>query len=109
MRIAGRVAAGLALALVAGCGAGPPRYDVTGAVTLDGEPLAAGDIILLAADGSSADGGRIEGGRYKVQTSPGSKKVSIQATVQVEGPGLRGEATIPRGIVPPRYNTETTL
>jgi hypothetical protein len=109
MRRVRRLTGVLAIAFALGCGAVPPHFDVTGTVTLDGEPLASGDILFVAVDGSSADGGPIAGGIYKVRTMPGLKKVIIQASVLVEEPGLHGEAKTPRGIIPPRYNTETTL
>jgi len=69
----------LLLALLLGCGgsSGPRRYDLSGRVTYDGEPVAAG-VILLDPDterGNSGPGtiAEIHDGRYR--TPPGKGTV----------------------------------
>jgi hypothetical protein len=89
------------------CSAGPKTYEVSGTASLDGQPIAQGDITFLAADGSvSPDHGKIENGRFQARVKGGKKKVEIRATREV-GRGPLG----PRydEYVPARYNSQTIL
>ncbi len=67
-----RLVAMLAPLVLAGCGpAGPARYDVSGTVTFDGQPVPLGTITFLPAPGNSGPGGSatIENGRYDTTVS----------------------------------------
>ena len=120
MRMLSRTA--LVLALVSGCGPssdGIDRQPVTGAVTLDKEPLTQGAITFTpSADGPSA-GGTIDRGRYSIARADGPAQgsyrvsiVSMQPTGRKlpdpEGPpGSLAEEL--QNIVPSRYNTKSEL
>jgi hypothetical protein len=102
--------------LLAGCqpAAGPESQVVTGTVTLDGEPVAAGEIVFRATDGQTRScGGQITNGQYSFEASPGSKTVEITAMREVPGkmdtsnPGV--EVPLMEQYVPEKYNVETTL
>ncbi len=62
----------LGLVVLVGCGKGGDvaRYDVSGTVTYDGNPLPAGTILFQPAPGNTGPGGtaRIESGKYNTAT-----------------------------------------
>jgi hypothetical protein len=110
--------------LLGGCGAaddGLGRRAVSGMVTLDGQPLAAGSIQFEPQAGNTgtivSGGGVILGGLYQIPRDkglcPGKYKVSIssageaQATGAFEPPGNRTPP--PPEKVPTKYNVATTL
>jgi hypothetical protein len=103
------------LAAAAGCGK-PRTGTVSGNVTLDGAPLAAGTISFLPADGATATAaGPIKDGRYSVEMPPGKKTVQISA-MEVIGtrPAYEGDPNSPlieevRERIPPEYNGASTL
>jgi hypothetical protein len=75
------LAAALAAGLAAGCGGGDRPGVVRGAVTLDGQPLAAGLIRFVPADGKTptADAA-ITDGRFAAEgVPPGEKRIEISA------------------------------
>lgn len=85
----------------------PSTFEVTGTVTLDGQPLSGGRITLVASDGlSTTAAGDVEGGTFRLSSTPGAKIVKIEKTIimnpESDAPYL-GQA------VPRRYNSETTL
>jgi hypothetical protein len=97
------------LLAIAGCG-GDGLADVTGTVTIDGAPLAEGDIIFEAADQSSTpQGTTIAKGQFKLRVGPGKKIVRINASEGdgVVDPLMKTEGR--RSIIPPEYNTSSTL
>ena len=104
-----------AMVLLAGCG-GDGRVQVTGSVTLDGEPLETGTIAFRPADGQGPTAGAlITAGRYTVRVMPGPMFVEIQGFREV-GRGRVVEfdpdspiVAITEPIVPPKYNTATEL
>jgi hypothetical protein len=101
----------LGLCLGVGCdSSGIKRHTVSGKVTLDDTPVAEGNILFLPADtDSGADAGRIDGGHYTCQVTPGPKRVRITADRLIAG------KVDPTGIppheqyIPSRYNKATTL
>lgn len=101
--------AAMSLLAFASCG-GDGLTDVTGTVTLDGAPLAEGDIVLEAADKSAApQGATIANGQFKLRVGPGPKIVRINAS---EGDGvidplMKTEGR--RSILGPEFNTSSTL
>ena len=70
---------------LAGCGEGSGRVEVTGSVTLDGQPLDSGLINFRPAEGHSAasSGGGIVDGGFELPgekgLQPGKYRVTIQA------------------------------
>jgi hypothetical protein len=105
------LAAGLAAAVfVAGCGAsGPRKYEVSGAVKYDGQPVPDGQVIFTPADGSAPEGGPIKDGRYTVSAREGVNKVQVRGSRVVPGKkGPMGEDWV-EAFVPDKYNDKTTL
>lgn len=100
----------LAAVLLAGCGqSGPTRCEVVGKVTLDGQPVADGEVLFLPADGMGpSDACPIVNGEFKGQVAPGSKKVQISSTKDT---GKVAPDGLPdyQNIIPKQYNTESTL
>jgi hypothetical protein len=113
---------GLALA-ACGCsgGDGLPRQEVSGQVTLDGQPLATGSIEFqpeALAGGPAVPGGAlIDAGTYRISREqglvPGTYKVMIfshgeSATPAAPAdPGAQGKP--PPELIPRTYNVATTL
>ncbi|MEQ9066707.1 hypothetical protein [Gimesia chilikensis] len=105
--------------VLAGCGggeSGPTNYPVSGKVTVDGEPLAEGDIIFRDAEGKATSGaGKIEEGTFSFETVAGKKAVVITATREIPGKtvagGAPGEPAVPavEQYLPAEYNEKTTL
>ncbi|QDU11698.1 hypothetical protein [Gimesia aquarii] len=73
--------------MIVGCGGssdGPATFPVSGKVTLDGEPLAEGDIIFRDIEGIAASAaGKIKGGAYSLRSTAGKKAVVITATKEI--------------------------
>lgn len=110
MRILSLAAATVGLALLAGCGSKNDPVDVSGKVTIDGQPLADGQIVFEATDGATLPGsGVIKGGQYTAMIVPGAKKVKITAT----RPGKQKDATMgafpQEPLIGPEFNTNTKL
>lgn len=99
--------------LVSGCGSDSGTVPVTGKVTLDGTPLAEGDIIFRATDGTPSHAGKIQNGAYSADVSPGEKQVEITAYRDVPGKFREdnpGERTPVREMyIPEQYNRKSTL
>jgi len=117
----------LPLGLLAGlCGCGPgdslPRQEVSGNVTLDGQPLSDGSIefqpVATAGGPVVPGGGLIAAGAYRIAREqglvPGVYKVMIFShgagtgtTAGSAEPGAQGAP--PPELIPTRYNVATTL
>lgn len=107
------MAIALSLAIVAGCGDSQPT--LSGVVTLDGTPLATGNISFIpAGEGAGASATIGAGGAYDVQTgsarglAPGDYLVTVSANgPPVTKPGsdlpLPGELLTPK-----KYSTSQT-
>jgi hypothetical protein len=111
MRISPRLLAGLLLpALALGCQNGPVMCDVSGTVTLDGQPVPDGEIIFQAVNNDvTPDVGQIKGGGFNLRVRVGPKRVLILSSKKVPGKGLHGEDYILVRAIPPRYNDESIL
>jgi len=114
--------AGLA---ISGCGGGDnlPRERIAGTVTLDGTPLADGNISFMPVDPATTStdvGAIIARGAFDVPRDkgpvPGKYRVSISSTEetaakagkQAPQPG-DGDAPLIRERIPAKYNSQTTL
>lgn len=105
--------------ILVGCGGvsdAPVTYPVSGKVTLDGEPLAEGNIIFRdAADKAASAAGKIENGEFSFEAVAGKKVVVITATREIPGKtvvgGAPGEPSVPaiEQYLPATYNEKTTL
>jgi hypothetical protein len=114
---------GLALLSTAlGCGKGTSNHgDVSGEVTLDGQPLAIGAIIFTPIEGAkgTVTGGDIKNGRYEL-TGPAGPAIGWNR-VQIRGMKKTGKMVqkpySPKGemteemvsIVPLQYNSDSKL
>ena len=99
---------------VLGCGGGIETYSVSGAVTMDGQPVEEGDIIFEASDGSiGSDAGKIIDGKYSLEVKPGRKKVVIRSQRKVPGKSIEGamgeKLDETEEAIPARYNESTEL
>lgn len=100
-------------ALAGGCG--PATGTITGAVTIDGQPLDKGVISYVPADSQGHPVTvNIVNGKYTLQAPTGQKYVQISAPIVVntrkeyEGPDAPlVEITDER--LPPKYNSQTEL
>ena len=65
---------------IAGCSSKPAGGTVKGTVTLDGQPLAAGQILFVAADQNAQSAeATITAGQFEALVPPGEKRVEIRA------------------------------
>jgi hypothetical protein len=99
----------LAAALgVAGCGGS--EAEVSGSVTVDGQPLKDGDIIFEAADGSiTPAAGKIVDGTYALKVLPGPKKVRINASRPTKKPDPVMGAAARESMIAAEFNEQTRL
>ena len=93
-----------------GCApSGPPLYEVTGAVTVDGEGLGQGYIAFDPADGKGdAYSGEVIAGQFSLTIEDGPKVVSIRAYRPSDRPGPGGSENFDQ-YLPPRYNMQSEL
>lgn len=108
----------LAMCLVpalSGCAERNGAAVVSGAVTVDGAPLASGQIRFTPADGQGPTaGGAIAGGQFSVTLAPGEKKVEISAPKVTGRQSMYNTPASPAvdvvvELLPPRYNVQTEL
>jgi hypothetical protein len=104
-----------ALASAAGCSDNAELGTVAGIVTLDGQPLAKGEIRFVPADGQSATAGAaIAEGKFTASVPPGEKKVQISAP-KVTGKKKMYDTPdsptvdIVQELLPARYNVQSEL
>lgn len=87
----------------------PVLYDITGEVLVNGEPLAAGAIMLEPADGKGGVyGGQIQAGHFLIKASAGEKRVSITASRPSDQLGPDGKP-MDEQFLPAEYNAKTKL
>jgi hypothetical protein len=100
---------GLLLMAMLGCGnSGPVKYRLSGAVNLDGTPLADGIIHFKATDAQVPDEmAQVRSGKYEIQVAPGERLVQITAERIV--PGKKDALNMPlrEQFVPEKYNADS--
>jgi hypothetical protein len=119
-RFLGLLAGAIALGAACGCGNAPNRQEVTGEVTLKGQPVADGVINFAPVDGqATGDGAQIVNGKYRIPKekglAPGKYRVAIYAgdgrsgagDASPDSPYARQKAGSER--VPPKYNEKSEL
>lgn len=68
-----------------GCSQGPPKFEITGSVTLDGQPITTGSVMFMPSDGSpDVSRGDVVDGRYTLECVAGDKIVQIAGYTQAE-------------------------
>ncbi len=117
--VAGAPAVAICFLLIAGCGGSDiARVEVSGTVTLGGQPLEQGKIQFQPVAGGPSAGGDIADGEFTIPVdrgpSPGKYKVEIRSYQptgkQVPDPDFPGKMEDQtRNVVPKRYNDQTTL
>lgn len=98
------------------CGCGDSQANVTGTITMDGQPVPSGSITFVKAEGGQVregavikDGGfqaKLPPGKYKIELS-GQKVVGKRTQKGFDGKDEVIELTEP--LFPERYNTKTEL
>jgi len=100
----------LGLLVLAGCG-GEKRYEVTGTVSFDGQPVERGEISFDPTEpGKAPEGGPIVEGRFRVNVSSGKKIVRIRGSrplppEQQDNPEM---GLLYEDYIPAQHNTEST-
>ena len=105
------------LACCAGCGPNDGLNEVTGMVTLDGQPVENGNINMgpMAGQSGVGVGGPITNGLYKIRASEGEMVVNIRwpKMEKIDNPTADEQAhgVTERQIemIPSKYNRESTL
>jgi hypothetical protein len=100
-----------------GCGNSYQLADVSGRVTMDGEPLADATVSFVHSEGPSSFGRTDADGRYTLETVADGERGALVGTHVVRvNVSHGGDAesdelvTPPEGaLIPPRYNTESNL
>lgn len=115
----GHRALALTLALLGlvplGCGgprrADPKRATVTGTVTLDGKPLAEGEIVFLALSGQAADTLPVANGTFSGSVSVGPQRVQLAAFTMVKRSIFpdKPPEQVRENTLPAKYHAESTL
>jgi hypothetical protein len=114
-RRAGAAALAAALLALAGCGDGAKTGEVTGTVTIDGQPAESGAVTFIPADGQSPTaGGEIKAGKYTATVPVGVAKVEIRVPKVVGKKKLyptpdSPEQPIMQEVLPAKYNDNTEL
>ena len=106
---------GVALLQAASCTNKSTTGEVSGLITVDGEPAETGSIGFFPLDGKSPTaGGKIEAGRYTAQVSFGKAKVEIRVSKVVGQKKLYDMPDSPvqsimEEVLPQKYNDQTEL
>lgn len=102
----------LSVASLAGCGGseeGEKVHPVSGSVTLDGKPVAKGELVFEDPEGKSAGGSAaIKDGKYSTDCTAGKFKVRISARKETGPKDATGVAPSEETI-PAKYNESTEL
>jgi len=106
----------LALGFIsAGCGqSGRPavtKFPVSGTVTLDGKPMAAGKVIFKNDLLSSVDHAVVTDGKMSGEAAPGRARVEISVIRQYKDSKVMAgqEVTLEEETIAPEFNSKSTL
>jgi hypothetical protein len=107
----------ISLAALVGCNDGPQRMPVKGTVSLDGQPLATGNLLMTPLKKGPVAGCDIKNGSFEMPSErgpgPGEYRVEITAYrptgKKVFDTDLNVAAETLEPIVPARYNTASEL
>jgi hypothetical protein len=108
------------LGLLGGCGDPLNRQEITGEVTLKGQPVEDGIIQFAPMDGQgTGDGASILNGKYQIPRdkglSPGKYKVTLYAGIGRSGEGDASPDSPHAGLkplrerIPPEYNEQSKI
>ena len=101
------------VAMLAGCGdsGGPRTYEVTGEVTLDGEPLPSEGTIILhhVPPDQDAATGQIVDGTFHLRVTEGQKRIEIHASREIPGKTNTYGAPLVEPYIPQKYNADSVL
>jgi hypothetical protein len=111
------VIAGLACGLLvsSGCSAArrkpPERATVSGKVTLDGKPIADGEVIFLALSGEAVDRLPIANGGFQGSVTVGQQRVQFASFTTVKRAIFpdKPPETVRENSLPARFGSESTL
>lgn len=101
--------------LTAGCSRDTKRGDISGTVTLDGQPIKSGLIRFVPAAGQTASADtNIEDGKFSAKVPPGDKTVQISASKVVGKKKVYETPDSPtvdivQELIPAKYNLQSTL
>lgn len=105
-----------ALLALAGCSSAPPEGDVSGTITIDGQPSPEGTYITFTpSDGiRSPQGAEVKEGKYAIRVPVGATRVAVRAAKKVserKAYDAPNSPMVPKmlDILPKKYNEETTL
>ena len=99
------------------CGCGPkvdPEYPVKGTVTLDGSPMAQGDVVFRDDATSKNSTFAVTNGQFEGKSEAGTFKVEVGSyrdeTVQTDASGYAPPGgTTKKNVVLPEYNAKSTI
>jgi hypothetical protein len=97
------------LFLASGCKPpGPKSYPVSGTVTLDGQPLAEGNVYFKTLAEGLIDPLPVKDGKFEGKAGEGQRRVEIVAYRMVPVPGEMG-GEVPQSLIAPRFNSQSEL
>jgi len=113
-------ACGLAAAAIIVCGLmgcrrtgrlNPPRAAVAGTVTLDGRPIAKGEVLFLALSGESADALPLVDGRFAGSVTVGEHRVQFASyvTAKREVFPYQPPQEVLENTLPARFHSDSTV
>jgi hypothetical protein len=104
-----------AIVVTAGCYGDSTKGEVTGSVTIDGQPCKTGSVAFISVDGNSGTAGaQIVDGQFSAQVPFGLMKVEIRVSKVVGEKKLYDTPDSPvqpimEEVLPEKYNDETEL
>lgn len=107
----------IALAACVGCSEGPQRIPVKGTVSLDGQPLATGSLLMTPLEKGPVAGCDIKDGSFEMsgERGPGPGEYRVEITAyrptgkKVYDSDFNASTEALEAIVPARYNTASEL
>lgn len=118
--LAGLIAGACLAILAAGCSGqpGPPKHRVSGTVSLAGKPMPDGEVYFRMPSTGAIEVFSVKAGAFKGAAAAGRHRVEIYrfeqptptaAELEKMDPMARALATEKKNLLPPEYNTRSTL